>query len=162
MTTNTELKYEEKQRIGFNSFSLIFRLALATFCFVAYYFTEQREQNGDLLLLIGICIMAISILMFFIVHLHTKVYGSFIELTGAWSLRKVKIDLSNISNISSKRYSNYSFNNTAYNLHLKGVIRFYTYGKDAIELTDKDGLKYLIGTQRSAELLKILHQSVTK
>lgn len=162
MMNNGEIKFEEKQRMGFNSFSLIFRLTLAAFCFIAYYFTEQREKNGDLLLLIGICILIITIIMFLIVHLHTRVYGNTLELTGAWSLRKVKIDLSNIASLSAKQYSNYVLNNTAYNLHMKGVIRFYTYGKHAIELIDKDGLRYLVGTQRPGELYKILNNTVTK
>jgi hypothetical protein len=37
---------------------------------------------------------------------------------------------------------------------LKGKIKFFTSGARAVELTDKEGLKYRIGTQRAAELCK--------
>jgi hypothetical protein len=39
-----------------------------------------------------------------------------------------------------------------YNLHQKGKIRFYASGKEAIYLTDRDGLVYIIGTQHPEEL----------
>ena len=75
-----EILFEEKQRLGFNNFTLMFRLALAAFCYVAYYFTDDREINGDLLLWIGNIILIISILMFFVIHLHTNVMNGFVEL----------------------------------------------------------------------------------
>ncbi len=36
------------------------------------------------------------------------------------------------------------------------MIRFYTGGYDAIKLTDKDGLIYMIGTQKIEELTRII------
>ncbi|MBK8845356.1 MAG: hypothetical protein IPO27_01905 [Bacteroidetes bacterium] len=146
--------------MGFNLFSLVFRLALAAFCFIAYYYTDNREINGDLLLLIGIVILVVSIMLFFITHLHTTVYGTKMVLTGAWSLRKVKIDLNNIITAVETDYSNYLFNNTAYNLHFKNIIRFYTYGRKAIKLIDRDQQEYLIGTQRGTELLKLINEII--
>ena len=156
----SEILFEEKQRLGFNNFTLMFRLALATFCYVAYYFTDDRETNGDLLLWIGNIILIISILMFFVVHLYTKVMMGFVELTGLWSMKKVKIDLNSIASAERSRYQSYQFNNPTYNLHFKGTIRFYTSGKEAIILTDKDGLKYMIGSQRPDELLKAIQMQL--
>ncbi|MNH39056.1 hypothetical protein D3C73_1483200 [compost metagenome] len=51
-------------------------------------------------------------------------------------------------------------NNPVYNLHKKGTIRFYTRGKYAIKLTDKDGLVYLIGSQHCDELVRIIAEQI--
>lgn len=82
MTLQQEILFEEKQRLGFNTFTLIFRLALATFCYIAYYFTNNRQTDGDLLLWIGNIILIVSTFMFFIVHLHTRVMNGAIDITG--------------------------------------------------------------------------------
>ena len=57
-------------------------------------------------------------------------------------------------------YSKYILNRSVYNLHLKGTIRFYTRGTDAVKLTDKDGLIYLIGSQKSEELSRVINQEL--
>ena len=57
-------------------------------------------------------------------------------------------------------YSKYILDRSVYNLHLKGTIRFYTRGTDAVELTDKDGLIYLIGSQKSEELARVINQEL--
>ena len=77
-------------------------------------------------------------------------------LDGLWTSRKVKIDLSNIAKVERKKYSHYHLNNPVFNLHLKGTIRFYTGGNEAVEITDSSGQPYRIGTQRPAELEYIL------
>lgn len=154
MENANEVVFDEKQRIGFNIFTLTFRLALAGFCYIAYYFTVNRETEGDLLLWIGNFILIITILMFFVVHLHTKVVKGALEINGLWSMKKVKIDLNSIVAAEETVYNGYRFNNPTYNLHFKGTIRFYTSGSRAVLLTDKDGLNYLIGSQRSNDLLK--------
>ena len=64
------------------------------------------------------------------------------------------IDLYNIDKVELKPYSNFIFNNPVYNLHKNGKIRFYSGGKDAVYLTDKDGLTYIIGSHRAEELAK--------
>lgn len=160
MSSNKEIFFEEKQRLGFNNFTLIFRLALAAFCYIAYYFTDDRETNGDLLLWIGNIILIVSILMFFVVHLHTVVLSGAVEITGLWSMKKVKIDLGSIVSVEKSKYQAFQLNNPAYNLHFKGTIRFYTSGKEAVILTDKDGLKYMIGSQRSDDLLNAINQQM--
>ena len=46
------------------------------------------------------------------------------------------------------------------NLHFKCTIRFYTRGRDAVELTDKDGLIYLIGSQKAEELSRVINNKL--
>ena len=68
----------------------------------------------------------------------------------------IKIDLQGIQEVKAKPYSSFFINNPVYNLHQKGKIRFYAGGKDAVWLTDKDGLIYIIGSQRSKELMRAI------
>jgi hypothetical protein len=151
--------FDEKQRLGFNVFTLTFRLALAAFCYVSYYFTTNRQTDGDLLLWIGNIILLATIVMFFIVHLHTQVVGNSIEINGLWTMKKVKINLQLIKEAKVTQYQGYRFNNPTYNLHFKGTIRFYTHGSKAIELTDTDGLRYLIGTQQPEAFLAAIKKT---
>jgi hypothetical protein len=104
----------------------------------------------------GIFIMFLSLILIFVLHIHTKVINNNLILDGLWTSRKVKIDLSSIIDVKKVKYSIYLLNPPIYNLHFKNVIRFFTKGNDAVELTDKDGLKYLIGTQKSDELTNLL------
>ncbi|TAF45970.1 MAG: hypothetical protein EAZ51_00910 [Sphingobacteriales bacterium] len=142
----------EKQYLGrdFNFISI--RLVLATFCFMAYYFTDDRDTNANLLLVVGNAILVISIFMLFMIHFKTTVNNKAILLNGLWTTRLVKIDLNSIILVEKAPYSNYILNNPVYNLHRNGTIRFYAGGKDAVKLTDRDGLIYVIGTQRATEL----------
>ena len=64
--------------------------------------------------------------------------------------------MKNIVKVERKKYSKYHLNNAVFNLHLKGLIRFYTGGTEAVEITDKEGMPYRIGTDRPIELEKIL------
>jgi hypothetical protein len=150
--------FEEKQYLGFNKMALMRNLIFVLFCFVAYYWTEEREENGDLFFLVGCAILVLSIVFLFVKHLHTRVFDEYLELDGIWSTRKVKIDLRSIRQCEKTAYSQYWINNPAYNLHIRGVIRFYTSGREAVRLTDKDGLMYLIGSQRSDELCRIIRE----
>ena len=136
--------------------SNLWRLSIALFCFGLYWWKVQHYQNGDLFFLLGIIIIVISILLLFVLHMKIRVFKSYIELDGLWTSRKVHIDLKNIIKIERKRYSKYHFNNPVFNLHLKGLVRFYTGGSDAIELTPKEGDPYRIGSQKAGELEKIL------
>ncbi|HRS08873.1 MAG TPA: hypothetical protein P5221_08575, partial [Bacteroidia bacterium] len=101
-------------------------------------------------------------LSMFIKHLHTRVYDTCIELDGLWTMRKVKIDLSTIVAIQKIPYSNYIMNTPVYNLHRNGSIYFYTSGRSAIKVTDKDGMNYIIGTQKQEEFLRILNSLIKK
>jgi hypothetical protein len=140
--------FREKQYLGYNKYSILRRMVLALFCFIAYYYTEDREKNADLLFLLGVIVLFISIITLFILHLKTTIYEDRIELDGLWSTKKVKIDLANVVKIEKAPYSNYLLNNPVYNLHIKGTVRFYTSGTDAVLITDKEGHIYKIGTQK--------------
>ena len=170
--------FEEKQYLGFNRFSIIRRVVLALFCFAAYCWSQNPKpvdisgihigsypvdhipNSGQLFLILGIVIVIISGLMFFTLHLHTTVSETNIVLIGLWTKRIVKIDLKNCTEAKKVRYTNISLKQAVYNLHKQGIIRFYTSGNEAVEIKDKDGLTYRIGTKRADELLTILRLKI--
>ena len=157
-----EFDFIEKQYLGLNKMSLTRRMSLAIFCFIAYYWRENHDKAGELYFFIGIGIMVISMLLFFILHFETKVINGSIILDGLWTSRKVKIDTVSIVSAKKVKYSKYFLNRSVYNLHLKGTIRFYTRGVDAVELIDKDGLIYLIGSQKAEELARVINIKLKK
>ena len=152
----SEFDFIEKQYLGLNKMSLTRRMSLAIFCLVAYYWRENHDKAGELYFFIGIAIMIISIILVFILHFETKIKNGSIILDGLWTSRKIKIDTLSIVTVKRVKYSKYILNRAVYNLHLKGTIRFYTRGVDAVELTDKDGLIYLIGSQKAEELTRVI------
>jgi hypothetical protein len=151
----------EKQYLGREWIPITIRLVLALFCFAAYFFTDERERNGDLLAIVGFVIIIISIIMGYLLHFSTTVVNKSILLDGLWSTRRVKIDLNSIVKVEKNAYSKYLFNNPVYNLHTKGTIRFYAAGNDAIYLTDRDGLVYIIGSQHANEFLRAIKEEMT-
>jgi hypothetical protein len=152
--------YEEKQYLGDNSLSMMRRLLLSLFSFGLYWWKVQNDRNGDLFFWLGVGIIIISVMLRFVLHMKINVYSRSIILDGLWTTRKVKIDLNNIIKVEHVKYSKYHFNNPVFNLHLKGTVRFYTGGNDAIEITDRDGLTYRIGTQRPNELEWMLNRLI--
>jgi hypothetical protein len=144
----------EKQYLGREFIPITIRLVMSMFCFAAYFFTDQR--SNDLLVVVGFAILVISIIMGFLLHFRTRVINKSILLDGLWTTRLVKIDLNGIVKAEKGEYSRYLFNNPVYNLHSKGTIRFYTGGKEAIHLTDRDGLVYVIGSQHPNEFLRAI------
>jgi heme/copper-type cytochrome/quinol oxidase subunit 4 len=154
--------FVEKQYLGREFIPITIRLVLAMFCFAAYFFTDERERNGDLLVVVGFAIIIISIIMGFLLHFSTRVENKSIRLNGLWTTRLVKIDLNSIIKVEKGQYSRYLFNNPVYNLHTKGTIRFYAAGNDAIHLTDRDGLLYIIGSQHANEFLRAIQQEIAK
>ena len=154
--------FEEKQYLGYNRLSMLRRLSLALFCFALYWWKVHNGKNGDLFFFLGISIILISILLLFVLHMKIRVFQDHIELNGLWTTRKVRIDLKNITHVERRRYSDYHLNNPVFNLHIKGLIRFYTDGTEAIELSTRDGAPYRIGSARPAELERILLQLTSK
>lgn len=154
--------FEEKQYLGFNAYSISRRLVLAIFCFVAYYYTENREENADLLFVLGIIILAISVILLFVKYLHIKVSENAVILSGMQKKRLVKIDLSSIVKAEKTFYSKYHLNNPVFNVHTQNIVKFYAGGTDAIRLTDRDGLIYLIGTGKADELYRIVNELLQK
>jgi len=106
--------------------------------------------------------MIISALLIFVLHLHTKVIGGSIILDGLWTSRRVKIDLHSIVSVKAISADSKMIRRPVYNLHWKGNIRFYTRGKEAVELIDKDGLRYVIGSQMSGQLVQILKEQIDR
>lgn len=152
----TAYSFHEKQYLGRDYTFISIRLVMAIFCFLVYYWTENRERNGDLLLVVGCSILFISVIMLFMLHYRTIIHHKAIILNGLWTTRLVKIDLNSITKAEKIPYSKYLLNNPVYNLHRNGTIRFYAGGKDAVKLTDRDGLVYIIGTQQQ----EILYNAV--
>ena len=131
------------------------------FCFFAYFWRENHNKEGELFFFVGIAIIVFSVILFVVLHFETKVFNSSIILDGLWTSRKIKIDMRSLVSVRKVNYSRYIINLPVYNLHFKGKIRFYTRGDDAVELIDKDGLIYLIGSQRAEELSRVINNSLT-
>lgn len=157
-----QFTFQEKQYLGRDYNFISIRMVMAIFCFAAYYWTENKERNGELLLVAGCGILTISVVMLFVLHYKTIIKNKAIILNGLWTTRLVKIDLNSIVKVEREEYSKYFLNNTVYNLHRNGTIRFYAGGKDAIKLTDRDGLVYVIGTQRALELYNAINLEMKK
>lgn len=144
--------FTEKQYLGRDYTRISIRLVMVIFCFGAYYLTSDRERNGNIFLVVGFGILVVSVIMMFLLHYKTTVKNQSVILDGLWTTKLVKIDLNSIVKIERAPYSAFFFNNPVYNLHQKGKIRFYAGGKEAIRLTDRDGLVYIIGTQHPLDL----------
>ena len=156
----SEFDFIEKQYLGLNKMSLTRRMSLAIFCFAAYYWRENHDKSGELYFFLGIAIMLISIFLLFILHFKTQVKNGSIILDGLWTSRKIKIDTISIVSAKKVEYSKYFLNRAVYNLHIKCTIRFYNRGTDAVELIDKDGLVYLIGSQKAEELARVIQKKL--
>ena len=154
--------YTENQYLGREFIPITVRLVLVIFCFAVYALTEPNDKNGDLLAVVGFAILIISIIMGFLLHFRTRVENNSILLNGLWTTRLVKIDLNSIVKVEKAPYSRYLFNNPVYNLHTKGTIRFFAAGKEAIHLTDRDGLVYIIGSQHPNELLRAIEEEIRR
>jgi hypothetical protein len=152
----------EKQYLGREWIPVTIRLVLAIFCFAAYTFNffNDAAEKADILAVVGFGIIIISIILGFLLHFRTRVVNKSILVDGLWTTRLVKIDLNSIVKVEKGKYSRYLFNNPVYNLHNKGTIRFYTSGNDAIHLTDRDGLVYIIGSRHANEFLRAIEEEM--
>lgn len=169
--------FEEKQYMGQNRFSMLIRSLLALFCFVGYYWSENPKPveisifkigsypienitlSGMVFFISGVVILLMSVLLTFILHIRTLVYKDHIILDGFWTTRRVKIDLGNVISIRKGKYKPNLFRRAVYNLHNRGIIRFYTSGDFFIEIVDDTGFTYRIGTHRPIELFRILQKN---
>jgi hypothetical protein len=160
--SNQKYAYLEKQYIGRDYIRICIRLLLAAFCFGAYVYERDRDNTQDLFLVVGFGIIGISILLLFLIHYKTIIVNKSLILDGLWTAKMVKIDLNSIVSVRKDQYNTFFFNNPVYNLHRKGSIRFYSSGKDAVVLTDRDGLEYYIGTQRPNEMYLVIKDEMSK
>lgn len=169
-----EVIYEEKQYLGHNKYSFFRRMIFAIFCFLAYYFSENEkisgkvkdslaviDDTGRIFFFMGMVILIISALLIFLLHIKTQVFRDHIILDGLWTARRVKIDLRGVKSAEVVRYSKYLLNRPVYNLHRRGKIRFFTSGNDAVQLTDKDGLIYLVGSQNATMLKDCINNQLS-
>lgn len=159
-----QILYQERQTLGTSKFWTTRRFVLALFCFIAYFISEERnrEQEAGLFLVVGTGILFISILFVFLTHYRTVIENGSVILSAIYNTKKVKIDLNSIVSSEITPYSTFMINNPVYNLHKKGTIRFYAYGKYAVKLTDKDGLVYLIGSQDPIEFDSVVKSIIKK
>lgn len=146
--------FVERQYLGRDMTWISVRLILALFCFIVYYLNMDHLPSRQLFFIVGSCIIIVSIIMMYLVHYKTLVTPNYLTLSGLWTTSLVKIDLSSITKVEKREYSTYMVNNPVYNLHKNGKIRFYAGGKEAVWLTDRDGLIYIIGSHRAEELYK--------
>lgn len=152
MNMNQNPLFIERQYLGRDMTWISVRLILALFCFIVYYLNMDHLASRQLFFIVGSCIIFVSIVMMYLVHYKTVVSTNNVRMSGLWTTSLVKIDLASIIKIEKLPYSKYIFNNPVYNLHKNGKIRFYAGGKDAVWLTDRDGLIYIIGTHKQEEL----------
>ncbi|MDQ8003681.1 MAG: hypothetical protein REI64_02710 [Pedobacter sp.] len=152
--------YIEKQYIGRDYIRICIRLIMAAFCFAVYVYERDRDNTVDLFLVVGFGIIGVSIALLFLVQYKTVIENKRVVIDGLWTTKKVVIDLNNVVDIRKETYSRYFFNNPVYNLHKNGTVRFFSSGRDAVVLTDRDGLKYYIGTQRPNEMYLVLQNEM--
>ncbi len=152
-------RFVERQFLGRDRVWISVRLILALFCFIVYYLNVDHLPSRQLFFIVGTCIIFVSVIMMYLVHYKTVVLSNSVRLSGLWTTSLVKIDLSSITKVEKKPYSKYVFNNSVYNLHKNGKIRFYAGGKDSVWLTDNDGLIYIIGTHKQEELFKAINEA---
>lgn len=162
MEHSAEVLFEEKQYLGYNRYSNVRRFTLGVFCFIAYFWQEGHDRNGELLFAMGIAIMALSVLLMFVLHLHTRVTDHNVILDGLWTSKRVKIDLGSIVSVQAVPSRNFVLSRPVYNLHRKGTIRFYARGMEGVELVHKDGTQYIIGSQMSGQLVHLLQDLIQK
>lgn len=148
--------YIENQYLGRDRGWISVRILLALFCFLAYYLNLENEKNNRIFLVAGFAILIVSVIMLFMIHYRIIVNENNIVLSGLWTTRLVKIDLNCVAKVEKKPYSAFLINNPVYNLHQKGKIRFYAGGKEAVWVTDRDGLIYIIGSRRAQELFETI------
>ncbi|NGF56850.1 hypothetical protein G5B00_10025 [Parapedobacter sp. SGR-10] len=155
---NQDYIFKERQYLGRDKSWISIRLTLALFCFIAYYLNFDHLASRQLFFIVGSAIILVSVVMMYLLHYQTVVSNNNITLSGLWTTSLVKIDLSSIVKVEKKEYSRFIFNNPVYNLHKNGKIRFYAGGKEAVWLTDRDGLVYIIGTHKP----EALYESIKK
>ena len=164
--------------MGHNRLSMIWRTIIALFCFVGYYWSENPKpvqvaifrigsypavdipNSGQIFFLLGLLVMLFSLMLTYILHSHTKVFSEYIIIDGFWTARRVKINLDTIIHIRKSKYKKHIFRSAVYNLHSRGIIRFYTSGNEFVEIKDNTGFTYRIGSQKCTELFHVLKKQL--
>jgi hypothetical protein len=147
------------------------------FCFIGYYWSENPKPvqvsmvrigsypianevtSGRIFFFLGVSILVLSAALTFVLHIKTTVYRDYILLQGFWTSRMIKIDMNNIVAVRKSRYRRSVLRRTAYNLHNRGIVRFYTSGEGFVEVSDKSGFVYRIGSQRPEDLHHVIRSA---
>jgi hypothetical protein len=164
--------------MGHNRFSILIRTGLTIFCFLGYYWSENPKpvnvsiftigsypikefsNSGLIFFIVGIGILIFSAGLTYVYQIKTKVFLGYILLDGFWTSRKVRIDLKDVVSIRRSRYKKNSLRRAVYNLHSSGIVKFYSSGEDFVELVDKNGFTYRIGSQKVQEFFNMIkHQT---
>ena len=169
------MKFEEQQYHGLNRHSLVRRLLLAVFCFVTYYWSENPKpvdvgeihigeypgdvQYGTLFFILGIALVALSVILLFVPHMKTQVSDTEIILHGKFPPRVVRIPLGAVKTVRKIHVHPSIFTRPVFNLLTQGRVRFYTWGNEMIEITSKEGQVYRIGTQKLNEFYTLLKKA---
>lgn len=167
-----KLIFEEQQYHGLNKHSMIRRLLLSVFCFVAYYWSENPKpvdvamihigeypgdvKYGELFFVLGLALVALSVILLFIPHMKIKVDGHIIRIKGKLVGRVVEIPVHSITAVRKVSVRPTIFARPVFNLKIKGKTRFYTWGNEFVEVRSNTGEVYRIGTQKAGELVQIL------
>jgi len=172
--------FEEKQYMGHNRLSMIWRTLIALFCFIGYYWSQNPNpvqvaifrigsypaldipNSGQIFFLLGLLVLLFSAMLTYVLHTHTRVYQDYLTIDGFWTARRVKINLDTVVHIRKSKYKKHIFRRAVYNLHSRGIIRFYTSGTEFVELKDNAGFTYRIGSQKTPELYHILKKQLSR
>lgn len=173
-----KILFQEKQYMGHNRLSIIWRTIIALFCFIGYYWSENPKpvqvaifkigsypaldipHSGQIFFILGVLLMVLSIGLTYVLHTNIKVYSSYMIIDGFWTARKVKINFNSVIHIRKSRYKKHIFRRAVYNLHSRGIVRFYTSGNEFVELKDDSGFTYRIGTQKASELYQVIKRQL--
>jgi hypothetical protein len=149
-------------------------MLMALFCLIAYYWSQNPKpvklslieigsypvknlpNSGELFFVIGIFIILVSIILIFVLHLHVVVTQSTVLIQGLWTKKIIELKTDSIAEVRIVKFKNLNLKRPSYNLKHKGIVKFYTSGIEAVEMTINDGRKIRIGTQKSTELFEAI------
>lgn len=168
------VKFEEQQYHGLNRHSIVRRILLSVFCFVTYYWSENPKpvdvdvvnirigeypgdvRYGELFFILGIALLALSVILLFVPHMKTQVTENEIILHGKFPRRVVRIPVSSVASMRKLVIRPSIFTRPVFNLKIRDRFRFYTWGNEFVEITTKDQRVFRIGTQKSTEFYTLL------
>ncbi|MFI5151196.1 MAG: hypothetical protein ACHQRM_15805, partial [Bacteroidia bacterium] len=76
--------------------------------------------------------------------------------------KTVQIPFTEITSAKKIRLKESLLNHPAYHHFIKGKLRFYSRGAEAVDLKSKEGMIYRIGSQSADELLKTVRACILK
>jgi hypothetical protein len=150
-----DIIFRENQRLGFNPYSNTVRVALALFCFIAHFYTENKEE-AELLFIMGVIISIISILLVFINYYTINISSDDLRINGMWNRRRIHLPLSSIVSAEATIYKNSLLSNPVFNVHMDPYIVFYVSGINAVKITTVDGIVYIVGSSNPQEFAAAL------